>query len=69
MTRVNVVPVQWLSDLWYTVTDADIALNCQRLLERYRENPTLHKWTNRTKPEWLKEEKQDENTRSEHTDR
>lgn len=37
----------------YTVTDADIALNCQRLLERYRENPTVHKWTKRTKPEWL----------------
>lgn len=39
----------------YTVTEADIALNSQRLLERYRENPTVHKWTKRNKPEWLKE--------------
>ena len=39
----------------YTVTEAGIALNCQRLLERYRENQTVHKWTNRTKLEWLKE--------------
>lgn len=38
---------------WYSVTEADIALNCQRLLERYRENPTVHKWTKRNKPEWL----------------
>lgn len=62
MTRVNVVPVSWLSDQWYIVTEADIALNCQRLIERYQENPTVHKWTNRNKPGWLKEEKQDENT-------
>lgn len=31
----------------------DTKLNRQRLIEHYRANPKIHKWTKRTKPEWL----------------
>lgn len=37
----------------YEVKDCDIQLNRARLIERYRANPKIHKWTKRTKPEWL----------------
>lgn len=34
----------------YKVTKADIAVNRQRLLEKYRAEPNLYKWTGRCKP-------------------
>ena len=34
----------------YKVTKADIAVNRQRLLEKYRAEPNLYKWTKRRKP-------------------
>lgn len=37
----------------YHVTDMDIELNRERLIEKYKMKPNFYKWTNRTKPEWL----------------
>lgn len=50
LCRIYISPVN-CND--YVVTDADIALNRKRLIERYKANPGVHKWTVRTKPEWL----------------
>lgn len=37
----------------YALSKRDIAINRQRLIEKYRLKPNYYKWTNRTKPEWL----------------
>lgn len=39
---------------YYEIRDADIYLNRQRLIERYKEKENYYKWTKRTKPEWIK---------------
>lgn len=33
----------------------DLRVNRDRLIERYKANPKVHKWTKRTKPSYLKE--------------
>ena len=37
----------------YKITHKDILLNIDRLKERYKSNPSIHKWTKRQKPNFL----------------
>lgn len=38
---------------FYEISAEDIALNRQRLIERYKSNPNAHRWTYRNKPSYL----------------
>lgn len=40
-------------DNWYEVKEEDIQLNKQRIIERYKANPSAHRWTKRNKPTYL----------------
>ena len=40
-------------DDYYQVTDKDIQLNRQRLIEKYKLKPNFYRWTKRNKPEWI----------------
>lgn len=37
----------------YNVTDENIHINQQRLIEKYNLKPNYYRWTKRDKPEWL----------------
>jgi deoxyribonuclease (pyrimidine dimer) len=37
----------------YTVTDADIEKNRERIREKYNKKPEFYRWTRRQKPKWL----------------
>lgn len=39
---------------YYQTDDQDIRLNRGRLIERYAAKPNFYRWTNRTKPDYLK---------------
>lgn len=38
----------------YYVSDMDIEINRERLIEKYRMKPDFYRWTNRIRPDWLK---------------
>lgn len=38
----------------YYVSDMDIEINRERLIEKYRMKPDFYRWTGRERPEWLK---------------
>ena len=37
----------------YILSNDDIQINRQRLIEKYKLKPNYYKWTRRKKPEWL----------------
>ena len=37
----------------YNVTDTDIQINRERILDRIRSKPSWYKWTKRNKPDWV----------------
>lgn len=37
----------------YNVTDTDIKINRERILDRIRSKPSWYKWTKRNKPDWV----------------
>lgn len=41
------------SDADYIVTESDIELNRQRILERYNTNKGFYKWSKRKQPTWM----------------
>lgn len=38
----------------YRITEDDIKLSRDRIIEKYKLKPDFYKWTNREKPNWLK---------------
>ena len=47
-----------LNGLYYPVDDKDLAINRERLIEKYLMRPQWYKWTKREKPQYLKEYEQ-----------